>query len=245
MMTLNQNHNAPLHPSEEDLIAFHLHELADEAPVRAHVELCYACASLSESIAETLRVFSADPVPQANLDHAWQRLRINLPPLTPVPAKRKLFGSTRWNWTFAGLAAAALLAVGIVTLRPHIKPANNYAINRPGPLSNAPTDPTIANHLDSAERLLTEVNHSQGALDTTTRTEAHDLLLKNAVYVSTAHHNGNLAQAAVLEDLGRVLTTIDHESANKPDDGWHVRITMNTDGLLLDIRILRQNDQRQ
>lgn len=240
----NFNHNAPLHPSEEDLIAFHLHELADEASIRTHVEHCAACASLSESIAETLRVFSADAVPQANLDHAWQRLRINLPPLTPIPAKRNWFSSARWNWSLAGLATAALLAVGVVTLH-HPKPTNEYAINRPGPLSNKPTDPTIANHLDSAERLLTEVNHSQGALDNVTRTEAHDLLLKNAVYISTAHHNGNLAQAAVLEDLGRVLTTIDHEPANKPDDGWHVRITMNTDGLLLDIRILRQNDQRE
>ena len=241
----NLNHNTPLHPSEEDLIAFHLRELADETTVRAHVEHCANCASLSESIAETLRVFSADPVPQANLDHAWQRLRINLPPLTPVPAKRKLFKNARWNWSLAGLATAALLAVTAVTLHIHNKPTNNYAFNRPGPLTNAPTDPTIANHLDSAERLLTEVNHSQGALDTTTRTEAHNLLLKNAVYVSTAHHNGNLAQAAVLEDLGRVLTTIDHEPKDKPEEGWHVRITMNTDGLLLDIRILRQNDQRQ
>ena len=237
----NFNHHTPLHPSEEDLIAFHLHELADEAPIRDHVETCHACASLSESIAETLRVFSADPVPQSNLDHAWQRLRINLPPLAVLPAKRALFENARWIWTLAGLALTAMLAVGVVTLH-HNKSANNYAIHRPGPLSNTPT---IANHLDSAERLLTEVNHSQGALDTTTRTEAHDLLLKNAVYISTAHHNGNLAQAAVLEDLGRVLTTIDHESTNKPEEGWHVRITMNTDGLLLDIRILRQNDQRQ
>jgi hypothetical protein len=243
----NFNHNAPTHPSEDDLIAFHLHELADEAPVRAHVETCNTCASLSESIAETLRVFSADPVPHANLDHAWQRLRINLPTLTPVPVQRKWYQLPRLNWSLAGLAAAAVLAVGAVTIHLHNKPANDYAFNRPGPLTNAPKDPAIANHLDSAERLLTEVNHSKGALDTTTRTEAHDLLLKNAVYISTAHHNGNLGEAAVLEDLGRVLTTIDHEPVNKPDDGWHVRITMNTDGLLLDIRILRQNqnDPRQ
>ncbi|SFS17657.1 hypothetical protein SAMN05421771_3223 [Granulicella pectinivorans] len=241
----NFNHNTPLHPCEEDLIAFHLHELADEAPVRAHVEQCSACASLSESIAETLRVFSADAVPQANLDHAWQRLRINLPTLTPVPVQRKWYQLPRLNWSLAGLAAAALLTVAVFTLHPHTRPKNDYAFNHPGPLTNSPKDPSIANHLDSAERLLTEVNHAQGALDPTTRTEAHNLLVKNAVYVSTAHHNGDLAQAAVLEDLGRVLTTIDHEPVNKPDDGWHVRISMNTDGLLLDIRILRQNDQRQ
>jgi len=58
-----------------------------------------------------------------------------------------------------------------------------------------------------------------------------------------AHDSGDLAEASVLENLGRVLTTMDHEPAR--DSGWHIRFEMNTDGLLLDIRILRQNDARQ
>jgi hypothetical protein len=39
------------------------------------------------------------------------------------------------------------------------------------------------------------------------------------------------------------LTNIDHESTS--DNGsWHLRFAWNTDGLLLEIRILRQNDNR-
>ena len=103
-------------------------------------------------------------------------------------------------------------------------------------------DPQIANHLDSAERLLTEVSHASGPLDEATRSQAHDLLLKNAVYVQTAHQHGDLSEASVLENLGRLLTNIEHESSS--DHGsWHLRFAWNTDGLLLEIRILRQNDR--
>lgn len=239
------------HIAEEDLIAYQLHDSPDEASVRSHLEVCAECAANSESIAETLRVFSADPVPQANLDHAWQRLRGNLPSAPTEPRRR--FGLSRLPHgalPAAGMALAALLlvsfAVSFVGIRIHRGTPvehRDLAIHRPHPLTEQPTDPAIANHLDSAERLLTEVNHASGPLDTGTRTQAHELLLKNAVYVHKAHDQGDLAEASVLENLGRVLTTLDHEPT--PESGWHIRLEMNTDGLLLDIRILRQNDTRQ
>jgi hypothetical protein len=65
-------------------------------------------------------------------------------------------------------------------------------------------------------------------------------LLKNAVYVQTARDNGDLAEAALLERFGRVLTTLDNEPPHQST--WRVRLEMNTSGLLLDIRILQQND---
>ena len=80
-----------------------------------------------------------------------------------------------------------------------------------------------------------------GTLDDTTREQAHSLLLQNAVYVRSARESGDLAQAAVLENFGRVLTTLDNEPPT-PHSTWRLRLEMNTSGLLLDIRILRQND---
>jgi hypothetical protein len=205
---------------------------------------------LSESIAETLRVFSADPVPQADLEIAWQRLRINLPPLAVVPEKRAWFLTPRWVWTMWTVATVAVLMVAVgLAMRSHRTTAGDVAVLRPGPLTDKPVDAAIANHLDSAERLLTEVNHTNGPLDDATRSQAHELMVKNAVYVTTAHQRGDFAEAAVLENLGRVLTTLDHEPEvkqnDKSDEGWHVRLSMNTDGLLLDIRILQQNDHDQ
>jgi hypothetical protein len=235
------------HIPEDELIAYQLHENRDEAAVREHLETCAECAAMSESIAETLRVFSAEPVPAADLDHAWQRLRGNLPTLPAPPRRGFRLGGWRWIWPAIGAAMAALLLVtflGVHLRRGGERRHTDLAFHRPGPLTDQPVDPAIANHLDSAERLLTEVNHASGPMDDVTRTQAHDLLLKNAVYVHKAHDQGNLAEASVLENLGRVLTTLDHEPSAS-DKGWHIRFEMNTDGLLLDIRILRQNDARQ
>ncbi len=237
--------NATHHPSEDDLIAYQLHESTDAPAIRTHLESCAVCAELSASIAETLRVYSAEPVPEPDLDRSWQRLRSNLSVLTPASKSRfRLI-----LWPAAGLAVAALVLLTVIAIRPkathvfHTQINTQAALHPAGPLTEAPTDPQIATHLDNAERLLTEVNHTNGPLDETTRTQAHDLLLKNAVYVQTAHSHGDLGEASILENLGRVLTSIDHEPTE--DRGWHLRVELNTNGLLLDIRILRQNDLRQ
>ncbi len=233
------------HFPEEDLIEYQLHESPNEAAIRRHLEECVECATVSESIAETLRVFSADPTPKLDLERNWQRLRGNLGILDTDQPKR--FGR-RWKllWPAVGLAMAALLVVVVIPLhRSHtmMKTRPNLAINGHGPLTTEPSDPAIADHLDSAERLLTEVNNAQGPLHETTREQAHNLLLKNAVYVHAARASGDVAEAAVLENLGRVLTTLDNEPETSHST-WRLRLEMNTSGLLLDIRILQQNDDR-
>jgi hypothetical protein len=233
------------HLSEDELIAYQMHESSNEATVRRHLEGCAECADLSDSIAETLRVFSADPVPQPDLELNWQRLRGNLSVLTAE--RQRGFGVLRWGWATPAmgfLAALLLLVAGLVVHSRHqTKHRPNIAVNGHGPLTTEPTDPAIADHLDAAERLLTEVNNSPGSLDETTRDQAHSLLLSNAVYVRTAKDSGDVAEAAVLENLGRVLTTLDNEPPT-PHSTWRLRLEMNTSGLLLDIRILRQNDDR-
>jgi hypothetical protein len=231
------------HFSEEDLIAYQLHESSDEGAIFRHLENCSECADLSESIAETLRVFSADPVPMPDLEHNWQRLRGNLSVLTPERSRGFELLRWRWVWPAAGLGTAALIL--LIVFGTHIHRAGetrrNIAVNGHGPLTTEPTNPAIANHLDAAERLLTEVNNSSGPLDDATREQAHTLSLQNAVYVRDARDSGDLAEAAVLENFGRVLTTLDNEPPT-PHSTWRLRLEMNTSGLLLDIRILRQND---
>ena len=230
------------HFSEEDLIAYQLHESSDESTISMHLESCSECADLSESIAETLRVFSADPVPQPDLEHNWQRLRGNLRVLTPErPRGFELF-RWHWAWPVAGLTTAALILLTVFGTHIHrVDTRHTIAVNGHGPLTTEPTDPSIANHLDAAERLLTEVNNSSGPLDDATREQAHSLLLQNAVYVRNARDSGDFAEAAVLENFGRVLTTLDNEPPTSHST-WRLRLEMNTSGLLLDIRILRQND---
>ena len=253
------------HISEEDLIAYQMHEGADERSIHEHLEECAECARVSESIAETLRVFSGGPVPEPDLERNWRRLRGNLSVLSTEPRR---FGWLRshWMWPAAGLAVAALLLVAFIGV--HLqhgfvrRPA--LAVKSHGPLTDQPANPALANHLDAAERLLTEVNNSSGPLDEAAREQAHSLLLKNAVYVHQARTGGDIAEASVLENLERVLTTIDnepgdnqariHETSDSQTHGDETldshstlgfRLEMNTSGLLLEIRILRQNDTPQ
>jgi len=236
------------HFSEEELIACQMDEGADCAAIRRHLEDCDRCRHISESIAETLRVFSAERVPEADFERSWEKVRGSLAVLSPE--RRRSWWSGWMMWPAVGVAFAALLLAVFVGLhtqvgrkRPPVQ-VNGLAVKDKGPLTAQPTDPAIAAHLDSAERLLTEVNHESGPLDPSTKAEARELLLKNAVYVQTAHAQGNVAQASVLEDLGRVLTSLEHEP-EAPKSTWRIRLEMNTDGLLLDIRILRQNDERK
>ncbi len=223
------------HIAEEDLIAYQLQENIDAAAIREHLEVCPECARTAESIAETLRVFSAEPVPRANLDHAWQRLRGNLPPIAAAPRRTPV-----WRWLAAPLPAAALLLAFLATHHRFVAPSRDASAHlQSGPLSEQPRDPDLAAHLENAERLLTEVSHSTGPLDENTRAEAQNLRLTNAVYIRRANSEGDLAEAAVLDRLDRTLTTLQHEPSGS---GWHLRVEMNTSGLLFDIRILQQND---
>jgi hypothetical protein len=224
------------HFTEDDLIAYHLQENKDAEAIRTHLESCQDCAAISDSIAHTLRVFSAEPAPQPNMEHNWQRLRGNL---SVLPQAQR----SRWKLLMLpafGLVAAALLVAVFVGLHLH-REHTRYAFDRKGPLTVEPAEEL--NHLDTAERLLTEVNHTSGALDESTLATAHTLQLHNALYVQKARQRGDLAEASTLENLGRVLTSIGNEPRSS-EGTFRVRFEMNTDGLLLDIRILRQNDTR-
>ncbi len=181
------------HFTEEELIAYQLRESSDEAAICRHLEDCSECADISESIAETLRVFSAEPIPQPDLELNWQRLRGNLSVLSP-----KHRGFWRWQraWPAVGLVTAtlALLTVFGMHVRHGSDVRHNTAVNGHGPITTEPANPAIANHLVAAERLLTEVNNSSGPLDDATREQAHTLLLQNAVYVHNARESGDLAR---------------------------------------------------
>ena len=127
---------------------------------------------------------------------------------------------------------------------------------RPGPLTTAPVDavaedPALAAHLDSAERVLTEVSHVDGPLPQETRAQVHSLLLENAVYRQSAELRGDMATAVVIDDLGRVLISLDAEpqaaaggakgqAAAQEADAF--RLQLNIGGVLLDLRILHHND---
>lgn len=222
------------HFTEHILIAYQMNESADRESITEHLEVCPECAQAAEAIGETLRIFSAEPIPQVNVDHAWQRLRGNLPLLSPPPQQRRFR-----KWLAIPATAAALLVVFVMThARTATIDSGPTASLAHGPLTLQPRDPNLTTHLDSAERLLTELNHSSGALDDCNRNEAHELLLSNALYIRKANSDGDTVAAAVLDKLGRSLTNLEHHPAAEKTDS----VRLDTESLLLNLRILHQND---
>jgi hypothetical protein len=222
------------HPTEDVLIAYLMRECAEPAAIAEHLEHCPDCARTAESIAETLRVFSVEPVPQANLDHAWQRFHASLPPLSGPSPRR-----WSWNWLLLSAASVALLVAFIAVLHHTAKThSGSTAKLSPGSLNTQPRDAEIAGYLDRAERLLTELKHSSGPLDEIDRQQAQDLLLSNALYLRKAQDRGDTADAAMLDRLDRTLTDLVHDQA--PEVSGNDRTT--TESLLLDLRILEQNN---
>ena len=221
-------------PDEQQLIAFHLGEPCDEAAIRARLEQDTAFASLSEEIAHTLRVFSADPVPPPDTEAAWQHLRGTLPRLD-APSRK---GRLRLTWLApAAVLATLVLAFGLAAHYRHSTPINDAGVIHLRPPHDAVSPSGEADHLDRAERWLTTVNHTTAPLDSVTRAEGQHLLTENTVYLRNARARGDLTDAAVLDRLDRVLTTSNHPT----EAGLQLRLDMNTDGLLFQIRILRQN----
>lgn len=234
-MTRFENQHDP-ETDEQALIAFHLGEPCDETEIHRRLQKDETYAALSESVARTLRVFSAEPVPATDTEAAWQRLRGTLPLLEKEPKSR------RWRWFVlvpAGVFALLLVAVGLLLPRlrsRQVQPDEAGIVHLRPPAGTVGAE-DISQHLDRAERWLTVVNHASAPLDDETRAEGEKLLMSNAVYMREARSNGDLPDAYALERLGRVLTTANHANEN----GVQLRVEMNTDGLLFDLRILRQN----
>lgn len=265
--------------SEDDLIAYHLHELPRLRAwsLKRALERDTELAAESEAIAATLRVFCDAPTPavdEAMLERSWGRVRSSL---AVLPETRPRRAWSLWSAVAAGTLAAAIAAV-IWMARPasdngttpgvasnasarlplvaetknvlaklhgkHTPPA--YVGQRPGPLTTAPVDaiagdPQMAAYLDSAERLLTEVVHEDGPPTTETRSQAHRLLLQNAVYQRSAQDRGDLAAAGVMDDLGRVLVSLDAEPPQNARGADAFRMQMNVGNVLFDLRILHRN----
>lgn len=167
-------------------------------------------------------------------------LRVHIVRIPAETAKSDVPQPRNWSQRlFAGLRGD----------KPHAELYNH----RPGPLTTEPVDavaedPALAAHLDAAERVLTEVTHADGPLQPETREQVHRLLLDNAVYHQSAEQHGDMETAAVIDDLGRVLNSLDAEPPNvernkdtaSPDA---VRLEINVGGVLLDLRIMHHNSR--
>lgn len=217
---------------------------------------------------------AAPVVDEALMERAWQRVRPSLEVLAPVRHRARTLWVVGAGSALAGalVVIVALLTFGhrvpagqeaangaqagtIAERAENLleelkgKSAASRTNNNPNEavvmLPDAVAeDPSLALHLDTAERVLTEVSHSDGRLQPETREQVHRLLLENAVYYQSAETRGDTSTAAVIDDLGRVLTSLDAEPQESGHDEDAVRLQIHVGDVLLDLRILHHDTDK-
>ena len=121
---INPEHDAGHSIDQDDLIAFHLHELSSPQERAVHRVLHTNPSLQAESfaIASTLRAFPkhepALPLDAAALDRHWQALRDSLPVHIPAAAPRRLF----LPWSIPILATSAIAAALFLVSHYHHQP---------------------------------------------------------------------------------------------------------------------------
>jgi hypothetical protein len=248
------------HLSDEELYAL---SQSPEGGLASHLRECEECAAsyrefaaLLESVAREAR---GTPRPAPDLsDRVWATIHPSLPIYSPEMQSRETEGrgssgvfAAWWSRGFAwagALAALVLIAAafwaGRLFEQRHRE--TNLALQ-------APSQPgrvvlvVIREHLDASERLLVELDHAGhlarvegGPL----AREATDLLDDNRLYRQTAASQ-DPALAQLLDRLDRVLEEVAHEpAALQGGDLARMREQMNLDGLLFELRVVRDRHHK-
>jgi hypothetical protein len=197
------------HPSDDDLILHAYGESRIAPDLDAHLRACPQCAAVWTELRATLHMVNAADVPEPGPAFeriVWARVQQEL--FTPRPG----WWSVRQWLPVAGLAAAVLVAMAVVTTR--LSPAGSAGsagrLDERGPERVLLT--ALDGHLEQTELLLVEVMNAPDdpapvelAFD---RATAEDLVSSGRLFRVTAHHQGDVRLARVLEDIEPVLVDL-------------------------------------
>ena len=225
------------HATDEELVELY-YGAGDEA-TRHHVEDCAACHEAFVRWQETLDAAKDYPVPDRPANYGssvWARVQTHL----PKHDRRRL--PNKWCTLTPALAAALAIAfiAGIWT--------EHHRAMKP---TSAPTEKerervlllSIGNHLERSEIVLTELMHAdpQTADLTAERGVARDLVNENRLLRDRAAQTGDAADAALLENVQRVLLDLANGSGDSPGDVEAEQRRIEDESLLFKVRIRSVN----
>lgn len=218
------------HFAEEELMDAYYGEL--DSSVRQHLEECAECRSRFERLKELLDSVREYPVPERGESYGrevWLRL------LPQLPQRKQRRPWLRW-WTLApALGAVIVIAFVAGMLTDQQRQAGFSPRARERVLLMAMSD-----HLERSQIVLAELlNASPANADLAgERERARDLLDENRLLSETALHMGDRSDAALLDDLERVLLDVANGPANlPPDDLEMLQRRIESEGLLFKVRI--------
>jgi hypothetical protein len=238
------SHLSPLnHLSNDQLTLAYFQEGGPEVAEaqREHLSRCPQCAENYRRLAHFLDAMRDVPLPEKS--PGWeQRIWEAMAPQVSENLGRRRSGFRYWALVpvLAGVLALAFLA-GMYTQHRFAKDSKSFSVNgRERVLLIA-----LGDHLDRSQIVLAElVNAPEGqtADISTERQLAGDLLSENRLLRQTSIHHGDTGNAAVLDQLERVLTDISHSpdevSAGELDE---LRGRIEAENLLFKVRVVSTN----
>lgn len=215
------------HISEEELVEAYYAGLAPG--LRSHLDCCSECDALNRSIAEILASASEVPAPVRGPGYGgevWARVLPHLPLQRPKPSAFRVW--------LLGTALASLLALVFM--------AGMFTEQRRLPVTQTPDKTnervlylSLSDHLDQAQITLTELAH---VADPEESKRARDMLIQNRILKQRTLRQGDMADAALLDDLERVLVQVaNSDAAAQPDDLDALRRRIKDGNLLFRVRI--------
>jgi hypothetical protein len=203
-----------------------------EFDASAHLAACGDCRDRFHRLRETLDSFNQFPIPHRDAEHAarvWTSLLSKLPPDKPRQP---------WlRWWVLTPSIAALLTIAFVTGR---LTERSHPAGIPEKARERVLLLSLSDHLEQSQIVLSNVaNAGPGSPDLTyERDRAHELLGANRLLRQTARRLGDFADAALLDELERVLLNF----ANAPErlspvDLERTQQQIDQQGLLFKVRI--------
>ena len=243
-----------MHLTDDDLILHYYGELETDAAARVsdHLGACTACQASFTTLKRVLAAVDSAPAPEIADGFerkVWARLQ-------PELGDRRDRWAARWGFSPAHLAwaagivlvVAAAFFAGRVTQHAPVTAPTETASSGSG-LRERVLLADLGEHLDRSQMMLIELVSADAAADLelpSERVRAQELVADNRLYRQAATANGNVALAAVLDDLEQVLVDV----AAGPDtlaaaDLMEVRQRIENKGLLLKVRVLSSEIQNR
>ncbi len=229
------------HLNEDQLILHYYGEAPDPGAIEFHLSSCADCRAGFEDLRRVLAVANALQVPARSESYGnevWQRLQPRLSERRRWDWKPK-FHVSRWAW--AGLVTAMLVAaffLGRFWPRPEIAVVKLP----PGQVRERILLASVADHLDSSQRVLMEVVNASGngSVDISQQqASAEELVAANRLYRQSAERAGEAGMAGVLEELERILLEIAHSPARLTSGELNeIRHRIDTQGILFKVRVI-------
>jgi len=195
------------HPTEEQFVLYYYGEGAE---IEEHVARCEPCRAQYQALQRVLNSVDSFPVPERGPDYesrVWAAVE------KKMEKRGSWLLSFGWRPLFAAAAMAMLIIGAFLAGRGWHKAA---------PVQMADSGVrervllvAVGDHLERSQMVLVELANAgapvAGRLDISYEQQtAEDLLESNRLYRQTAATNGDVATAALLEELERVLLEIAH-----------------------------------